>query len=59
MDIQSEAQSRGENDEVVVPEIRMSLKLTAYGRQTDSNDLDNNKKLDIPSKETDQPLTLP
>jgi type IV pilus assembly protein PilO len=59
MDIQSEAQSRAENNEVAAPKIRMSLELTAYGRQTVSNDLDNNKKLDIPSKETDQPLTLP
>lgn len=59
MDIQSEAQSRTENNEVASPKIRMSLELTAYGRQTVSNDPVNNKKPDIPPKETDQPLSLP
>lgn len=59
MDIQSEAQSRTENNEVAAPKIRMSLELTAYGRQTVSNDPVNNKKPDIPPKETDQPLSLP
>lgn len=59
MDIQSEAQSRTENKEVAAPKIRMSLELTAYGRQTVSNDPVNNKKPDIPPKETDQPLSLP
>jgi type IV pilus assembly protein PilO len=59
MDIQSEAQSRTENTEVSAPKIRMSLELTAYGRQTVSNDPVNNKKPDIPPKETDQPLSLP
>ena len=59
MDIQSEAQPRTENNEVAAPKIRMSLELTAYGRQTVSNDPVNNKKPDIPPKETDQPLSLP
>ena len=59
MDIQSEAQSRTENNEVAAPKIRMSLELTAYGRQTVSNDPVDNKKPDIPPKETDQPLLLP
>ena len=59
MDIQSEAQSRTENNEVAAPKIRMSLELTAYGRQTVSYDPVNNKKPDIPPKETDQPLSLP
>ena len=59
MDIQSEAQSRTENNEVASPKIRMSLELTAYGRQTVSYDPVNNKKPDIPPKETDQPLSLP
>ena len=59
MDIQSEAQSRTENNEVAAPKIRMSLELTAYGRQTVSNDPVNNKKPDIPPTETDQPLSLP
>ena len=59
MDIQSEAPSRTENNEVAAPKIRMSLELTAYGRQTVSNDPVNNKKPDIPPTETDQPLSLP
>ena len=59
MDIQSEAQSRTENNEVASPKIRMSLELTAYGRQTVSNDPVNNKKPDIPPKEAAQPLSLP
>lgn len=58
MDIQSEAQSRGENDEVVVPEIRMSLKLTAYGRQTDSTAPVIDNEPEAPPKETSQPLSL-
>ena len=59
MDIQSEAQFRAENNEVAAPKIRMSLELTAYGRQAVSYDPVNNKKPDIPPKETDQPLSLP
>ena len=58
MDIQSEAQSRGENDEVVVPEIIMSLKLTAYGRQTDSTAAVIDNEPEAPPKETSQPLSL-
>jgi type IV pilus assembly protein PilO len=59
MDIQSEGQARTENNEVAAPKIRMSLKLTAYGRQTVGNDPVNNKKSDIPHKENEQPLSLP
>ena len=35
MDIQAEAQRQGEDDAVDSPEIKMTLKLTAYGRQVD------------------------
>ena len=59
MDIQSEDQSRAEDNEVAAPKIRMSLELTAYGRQTVSNNPVNNKKPDIPPKEAAQPLSLP
>ena len=59
MDIQSEAKSRIENNEVAFPKVRMSLELTAYGRQTISNDPVNNKKPDIPPEKTDQLLSLP
>ena len=54
MDIQSEAQSLGENDEVVVPQISMSLKLTAYGRQTNSTAAVIVNKSEAPPKEVFQ-----
>jgi hypothetical protein len=44
MDIQSESKSQVENDEVALPEIRMTLQLTAYGRQTGSTTPDKKKK---------------
>ena len=58
MDVQPEGKSRGENDELVVPEIRMSLKLTAYGRQTDSTAAVIDNEPEAPVKETSQPLSL-
>ena len=59
MNVQSEAQSQGGNDDEASPKIRMFIKLTAYGRQTVSNELVNSKKSDISPEVTDQPLYLP
>jgi type IV pilus assembly protein PilO len=56
MDIQSEVQSRSENDEVSLPRISMFLKLTAYGRQTGSSAPVINKNPESTPKETAQPL---
>ena len=58
MDItaQSQSKSQNENDEEPLPEIRMSLKLTAYGRQTDKTALVSNQNLEASTKEALQPL---
>ena len=53
MDIQ--AQPQAQKDEMASAEIRMSLKITAYGRQTDNTALVNNKNLEVSSQELDQP----
>ena len=55
MDVQSEAQSQGGNDDEVSSKIRMFIQLTAYGRQTDNSALVNNKNRGVPSQELDQP----
>ena len=48
---QPQSKSQNENDEEPLPEIRMSLKLTAYGRQTDKTALVSNKDLEVSTKE--------
>ena len=48
---QSQPKSQNENDEEALPEIRMILKLTAYGRQTDKTALVSNKDLEASTKE--------
>lgn len=50
LDIQSEDQSSAENN-VVVPEVKVSLKLSAYGRQTNSAGLVKTNKREDPPKE--------
>ena len=55
---QSQSKSQNENDEEPLPEIRMSLKLTAYGRQTDSTAAVIDNEQEAPPKETSQPLSL-
>ena len=51
---QSQPKSQNENDEEALPEIRIILKLTAYGRQTDKTALVTNKGLEASTKEVFQ-----
>ena len=53
---QPQSKSQNENDEEATPEIRMSLKLTAYGRQTDKTALVSNQNPEASTKEALQPL---
>ena len=55
MNVQSETQSQGGNDDEASPKLRMFIQLTAYGRQTDNLVLVNNKNRGVPSQEIDQP----
>ena len=53
---QSQSKSQNANDEEPLPEIRMSLKLTAYGRQTDKSALVSNQNPEASTKEASQSL---
>ena len=53
---QPQSKSQNENDEEPLPEIRMSLKLTAYGQQTDKTALVSNQNPEASTKEALQPL---
>ena len=48
---QPQSKSQNENDEEPLPEIRMSLKLTAYGQQTDKTALVSNQNPEASTKE--------
>lgn len=58
MNIKAKAQAQKQNVDVISPQIRMSLTLTAYGRQTDEiGSVDQqNQKLKVGSKEAIQSL---
>ena len=58
MNIKAQAQAQKQNDEVASPQIRMSLTLTAYGRQTDEIESvdQQNQKLKVGAQEAIQPL---
>lgn len=57
MNIKADAQTRGEDDAVGSPEITMSLKLTAYGRQMDAvQSVDQETPIDVSDRAVVQSL---
>ncbi|MDB4653861.1 hypothetical protein OAE35_03065, partial [Synechococcus sp. AH-551-E02] len=59
MEIKAEAQRQNDEDAVDLPEITMSLKLTAYGRQNNGGlPADQSKRLDVSKRGVVQSLDL-